>query len=533
MAETEHGALAPLRERVFAVLWAATVLGNIGSFMRDVASGWLATELSSHPAAVAAVQAAAALPVFLFAIPAGVLSDILDRRRFLIAVQLLLAAVSALLMVLAATGALALDSLLALTFLGGLGAALMAPTWQSIVPALVPRAQLRSAVALNSLGVNIARAIGPAAGGVLLAGFGAATTYGLDLLTYVLVIAALLWWRPPAAPHDPLAEQFVGALQAGLRFTLAHAPLHRVLWRALVFFAGASAAWALLPLVARQLLHGTASFYGLMLGAVGLGAIGGALLLPRLRQRLSADGLMVMAALLSAAVLAGLAAAPPQPLALAWLLALGAAWIVALTTLSALTQSILPDWVRGRGLSVYLTVFNGALAAGSLGWGAVAQVLGLPTALLLAAATMALSALWVRRWPLPAGDEPLDAAHPWPAPPGASTLPVQRGPVLVLVDYRVGPADRAALVGLLHQLSQHRRSDGATAWGLSEDSADPQRLVEWFFVASWAEHLRQHQRATRAAAALQARVRRLHLGPDPPQVQHLLAMSPNRPEHPP
>jgi predicted MFS family arabinose efflux permease len=530
MAESEQGALAPLRERVFAVLWAATVLGNIGSFMRDVASGWLATELSTNPAAVAAVQAAAALPIFLFAIPAGVLSDILDRRRFLIAVQLLLAAVSAALMVLSATGALGLDSLLALTFVGGLGAALMGPTWQSIVPSLVPRAQLRSAVALNSLGVNISRAIGPAAGGVLLAAFGAATTYGVDLLTYVLVIAALWWWRPPTAPHDPLAEQLVGALQAGLRFTLAHAPLHRVLWRALVFFAGASAAWALLPLVARQLLHGTASFYGLMLGAVGLGAIGGALLLPSLRKRLQADGLMLLAAMLSAVVLAALAAAPPQPLALALLLALGAAWIVALTTLSALTQSILPDWVRGRGLSVYLTVFNGALAAGSLGWGAVAQGVGLQTALLLAAAAMALTALLMRHWPLPTGEDALGTARHWPAPPRATELAKHRGPVLVLVDYRVAHADRAALVDLLHQLSQHRRSDGATAWGLSEDIADPQRLVEWFFVASWAEHLRQHHRVTQAAAALQARASRLHLGPDPPQVQHLVAISPTTPE---
>ncbi len=530
MTDAEQGALAPLRERVFAVLWGATVLGNIGSFMRDVASGWLATELSTNPAAVAAVQAAAVLPIFLFAIPAGVLSDILDRRRFLIAVQLLLAAVSATLMVLSATGALGLDSLLALTFVGGLGAALMGPTWQSIVPALVPRAQLRSAVALNSLGVNISRAIGPAAGGVLLAAFGAATTYGVDLLTYVLVIAALWWWRPPAAAHDPLAEQFVSALQAGLRFTLAHVPLHRVLWRALVFFASASAVWALLPLVARQLLQGTASFYGLMLGAVGLGAIGGALLLPRLRRHLQADGLMLLAAMLSAAVLAGLAAAPPQPLALALLLALGAAWIVALTTLSALTQSILPDWVRGRGLSVYLTVFNGALAAGSLGWGAVAQGMGLRSTLLLAAAVMALTALLMRHWPLPEGDDALDTAHHWPAPPRASELATHRGPVLVLVDYRVAPAERAALVDLLHQLSQHRRSDGASAWGLSEDSADPQRLVEWFFVASWAEHLRQHQRVTQAAAALQARASRLHLGPDPPQVQHLVAISPTTPE---
>ncbi|MBP6900047.1 MAG: MFS transporter [Burkholderiaceae bacterium] len=526
MAEADDRPFAPLRERVFAVLWAATVLGNIGSFMRDVASGWLATELSQHPAAVAAVQAAAALPVFLLAIPAGVLSDILDRRRFLIAVQLLLAAASAGLMLLSHFGGLDLASLLALTFLGGVGAALMAPTWQSIVPSLVPRAQLRPAVALNSLGVNIARSIGPAAGGLLLASWGAAVTYGLDLLSYALVIAALLWWQPPAAAEDPLAEQFGGALRAGLRYTRANAELHRVLLRAGVFFAAASAPWALLPLVARQLLGGSAGFYGLMLGAVGLGAIVGALALPRLRRRLGADGLLTLAALGCAGVMAGLAAAPPRPLALGLLLGLGAAWIIALTTLSAVTQAILPNWVRGRGLAVYLTVFNGALAGGSLGWGALAQPLGLVTALWLAAGTTVVAALVARRWPLPAGEASLEPAHAWPEPEFALADPATRGrgPVLVSVEYRVAAADRPAFLALAQRLALQRRGDGASAWGLCEDTADAESLVEWFCVPSWDEHLRQHRRLSRAAADLQQQLAALHRGPQRPQVRHLLAL---------
>jgi MFS family permease len=526
VAEAGGSAFAPLRERVFAVLWVATVLGNIGSFMRDVASGWLVTELSPHPAAVAAVQAAAALPVFLLAIPAGVLSDILDRRRFLIAVQVLLAAVSASLMLLSHFRALDLSSLLALTFLGGVGAALMAPTWQSIVPSLVPRAQLRSAVALNSLGVNISRAIGPAAGGLLLAACGAAFTYGVDLLTYALVIAALLWWQPPAAADDPLAEQFGGALRAGLRYTRANPELHRVLLRAAVFFGLASALWALLPLVARQLLGGSAGFYGLMLGAVGLGAIAGALVLPRLRQRVGTDGLMTLAALLCAAVMCALAAAPPQALALVLLLGLGAAWIVALTTLNAVTQAILPNWVRGRGLAVYLTVFNGALAGGSLGWGALAQPLGLRTTLLVAAAGTVLAALLVRRWPLPAGEASLDPAGAWAEPVLATRVAGERGPVLVSVEYRVAAADRPAFLDRVHRLSLQRRSDGASAWGLCEDTADAQTLVEWFFVPSWDEHLRQHRRQSQAAAELQQQVNRLHSGEQPPRVRHLLALPP-------
>ena len=248
------GSFAPLRHTVFAVLWGATVLGNTGTFMRDVASGWLVTDLSASPAAVAAIQAAGTLPIFLLAIPAGVLSDILDRRRFLIAIQLMLAAVSLTLCILSLTGVMSVTALISLTFIGGIGAALMGPTWQSIVPELVPKAELKNAVALNSLGINIARAIGPAVGGVLIASFGASVTYGVDVASYGLVIAALLWWKRPKDADDGLAESFGGALRAGYRHARHSRELHVVLWRAFFFFAFASAIWALLPLIARQLL---------------------------------------------------------------------------------------------------------------------------------------------------------------------------------------------------------------------------------------------------------------------------------------
>ena len=259
-AKSSGGTFAPLAQRVFAVLWIATVLGNTGSFMRDVASSWLMTDLSASPAAVAMVQAAGTLPVFLLAIPAGVLTDILDRRKFLIAVQLLLASVSISLMVLSQTDMLSVSALIGLTFLGGIGAALMGPTWQAIVPELVKREDVKSAVALNSLGINIARSIGPAAGGLLLAAFGAGITYGADVASYAVVIAALVWWPRANNANDALQENFFGAFRAGLRYTRSSTPLHVVLLRAAIFFAFASAVWALLPLVARQLLGGDASF---------------------------------------------------------------------------------------------------------------------------------------------------------------------------------------------------------------------------------------------------------------------------------
>ncbi|WP_459615529.1 MFS transporter [Bordetella sp. 2513F-2] len=518
---------APLRQQLFAVLWIATVIGNTGSFVRDVASAWIMTDLSPSPTAVAMVQAAGTLPIFLLAIPAGVLSDILDRRRFLIAIQLLLAAVSACLMLLSAWGLQSVTSLIALTFLGGVGAALMGPTWQSIVPELVEKKDVKSAVALNSLGINVARAIGPALGGAVLASLGAAVTYGVDVISYVFVISALLWWRRPAVAEDALAERFSGAFRAGLRYARASRDLHVVLIRAFVFFALASSVWALLPLVARELLGGGAGFYGLLLGAVGLGAIGGAVLLPRLRAHLSADGLLLLAALVTAAVMLFLALVPVQWVAAVALLLLGAAWITALTTLNGVAQSILPNWVRGRSLAVYLTVFNGAMTAGSLAWGAVAELIGVAYTLAAGAAGLAATGLASHALKLPRGEADLVPSNHWPEPLTAAPVDHDRGPVLILIEYRIDPSDRAAFLKALAGLSAERRRDGAYDWGITEDAEDGGLMLEWFMVESWAEHMRQHRRVSRADADVQESVRAYHRGSQPPRVRHMLAI--NRP----
>ncbi|WP_456280276.1 MFS transporter [Cupriavidus sp. JZ107] len=523
-APAPAGTFAPLAKPTFAVLWVATILGNIGSFMRDVASAWLATDLSSSPAAVATIQAAATLPVFLLAIPAGVLSDILDRRRFLIVIQIGLALVSGTLMLLAWRQALTIEILIALAFVGGIGAAMMGPTWQSIVPELVPPSTLRQAVALNALGVNIARAIGPATGGLLLAAFGAAVTYGADLLSYLFVIAALIWWRRPAQPSDPLREHFFSAFRAGLRFTRAHSKLHIVLLRAAVHFAFGSSVWALLPLVARQLLNGGAGLYGILLGAVGAGAILGALTMPALQKRLDGDGLVLLSAVVTAAVMAALSIAPPVWVALPLLLLLGAAWITALTTLGGAAQAILPNWVRGRALAVYQMVFNGALAGGSLIWGFVAQGLGTPNALWIAGAGLIVATLLLRRVRLPRGEEDLGPARHWPEPEKADEIAHDRGPVMILIEYRVSPENREAFLRAIHQLSEERLRDGAFNWGVMEDPEDPDLLTEWFLVESWAEHLRQHRRVPHADADLQRDIARFHTGAEPPRVRHLLGV---------
>lgn len=523
-APAAPSSFAPLRQKVFAVLWAATIIGNIGTFMRDVASAWLVTDLSGAPAAVAMVQAAATLPIFLLAIPAGVLSDILDRRRFLIAIQILLGLVSLSLMALASFAQLSVPALIGLTFLGGVGAALMAPTWQAIVPELVSKDELKSAVALNSLGINISRAIGPALGGLILAALGAAITYAVDVLSYVAVIGALIWWRRPLGADDALSERFAGAFRAGLRYAKASHELHVVLLRAAIFFGCASAVWALLPLIARNLLGGGASFYGVLLGAVGGGAIGGAMALPRLRARLDADGLMLLSGAITAAVMVVLTLAPPQWLAILILLLLGAAWIVALTTLNSVAQSILPNWVRGRALAVYLTVFNGAMTAGSLGWGAVAELAELRGTLLIGAGVLLASALLMHGVTLPVGEADLAPANHWPEPILAAPIEGDRGPVLILIEYRVPDTDRTAFLKSIYALSSERRRDGAYGWGITEDAADPEKLVEWFMVSSWSEHLRQHRRVSRADADLQKEVARFHVNETGPTVRHFLQL---------
>lgn len=524
-AAGSDAALAPLRHRVFAVLWTATVLGNIGSWMSDVGSGWLMTSLAPSPMMVALVQAADTLPTFVLALPAGALADLLDRRHLLIGMQAFLGATSLALAILTAVGLMTPWLLLALVLVGGIGAALEAPAWQSSVPEMVPRADLRAAVALNSLGVNISRAIGPALGGLIVAVLGIAATYLADAASYLVVIGALLWWRRTApAPEGP-PETLPGALQAGLRYAL-HAPaLRRVLLRAALFFAFGAAHWALLPLLARQTLGGGPGLYGFMLAGIGVGAVGGALALPRLRAHLGGpEGLMFLGALGGAAAQAGLALVASSAAAIAFCVLAGVAWIAVLTTLNATAQAVLPNWVRGRGLALYLTVFSGAMALGSIGWGQVAAWLGIPGALLGAAGGGVAAALVGRALLLPLGKEMLDPSRHWPDPQAMVPVEPEQGPVAVQMEYRVRPERHAAFRAAIAPLGEIRRRDGAFTWRVFTDAEDPSRVIELFVVASWAEHLRQHSRVTVADQAVQEAVNAFHEGAEPPRVTHLIGL---------
>jgi len=357
--------LGPFRSPAYAVIWIATVVANIGSWMYVTAAGWLMTSLDPSPLTVSLVQVADSLPMLLLAIPAGALADIVGKCRLLIAVEIGIAVVSSTFAVLVWFELVTALSLLAFMFLIGAGAALTAPAWQSIVPMLVPKPDLPKAVAANSVGVNISRAIGLALGGGLIAVFGIAAPLGINGISNVGTIGALLWWRPPPPPASNLrAENLFGAVRAGIRHARANPPLRATLARALAFFPFGSAYWAL-PLVSRTQIDGGPKLYGLLLGAIGVGAVAGASFMHRLRVKLGADGLVAAGTVGTAIalVLYGIAREPLTAI-MASLLA-GMSWIAVLASLNVSAQVALPNWVRGRGLAIYVTFMFGGLAVGS------------------------------------------------------------------------------------------------------------------------------------------------------------------------
>lgn len=514
---------APLKQPLFRAIWIATVISNIGTWMHDVGAAWLMTTLAPSPIMVSLVQAATTLPMFLFALPAGVLADIIDRRRFLIFAQCLMLITATTLGLLQFLGLVTPTVLLLATFALGLGAALNAPPFQAIVPELVSKEDLPPAVALNSLGINIARAIGPALGGAIVAASGPGAVFVLNGLSVLAVLVTLVrWQRVPRSGALP-PERFIGAIRAGFRYVRQSPGLHTVLIRAGAFFVFASATWALLPLIARQELGLGASGYGVLLGFIGGGAVFGALMLPRIRQHLSANVVAAAATAIFALVAIGFAYLRSFPVACSVAFLAGIGWIAMLSTLNVAAQMALPNWVKARTLAVYLVVFNGAMAGGSAFWGAIATRWDIPAALTIAATGQVLALLLVYRRRLPSQLANLEPSLHWPTPVTVYDPELERGPVLVTVEYSV-PADRTdAFVSMMDEMRRIRRRDGAIFWELFEDAARPGRWVELFELETWVEHLRQHERITEADRAVQELVRDFHAGNEPPVVSHLLA----------
>ena len=396
------------------------------------------------------------------------------------------------------------------------------PAWQAVVPQLVPRQHLQPAVALNSVGFNVSRAVGPALAGVIIVAWGLASPFWMNALMTVGVIAGLIWWRPQddgAARRLP-PEQFHRAIGAGLRHARHNPQLRATLIRAAGFFMFASAYWALLPLVARNQVAGGPELYGLLLGAIGAGAVAAAFALPWLKRHLGADGLVVAGSLGTAVALALFALAGRPATALAASLIAGVSWIAVLATINVSAQVALPGWVRGRGLSIFGTVMFGSLTLGSAVWGKVAALTGLPTAHLAAAlgALIAVPLLW--RWKLQTGaDLDLTPSAHWAEPVLSREVESDRGPVLVTVEYRIRPEDRVPFLDAVTRLAEERRRDGAFDWKVFEDLAQEGRFVETFMLDSWIEHLRQHERVTQADRELQELVNRFQID-GAPKVRH-------------
>jgi MFS family permease len=519
----QAGAWAPLSYPVYRRLWLAQVVSNLGTWMQTVGAQWVIVSASGSAALVSLVQTASTLPVVLLAAPAGVLADVLDRRRVLVSVQSSMVVVAAVLAALTLTGHVHPATMLGFTFLLGCGAAFVAPAWQAIQPELVPRVQLPQAAALGSVNMNLARAIGPAVGGLLVAAAGAGWVFALNAVSFGVVAAAVASWHRQSHT-DPIGrEPMVAALRSGARY-VRHAPaMRRILARCLLFVPAASALWALLPVVATRVLGLGSGGYGVLLGALGIGAIGGAVVLPRVRTRLPLEPIFAVSFCGYAAALVVVALSSMLAVSIAALAVAGASWMSVLSTLNANAQIVLPAWVRARALSYYLVVFMGGQALGGVAWGLVATAYGVRSALFVAAGLLVASAV-VARWAVLIDAtrlDPTSSAH-WPEPKLARPLDPDAGPVLVLVEYRIQPGKEQSFRAAMAPVGRSRRRTGAYAWGLFADPGGDPVLVEAFLVRSWAEHERQH-RGRLTGHDRRAEEHAYSFLSEPPTTRHLLA----------
>lgn len=516
--------MQPLRSRTFRWLWIAQFVSNTGTWAQTVGAQWLMGDLGGGPLLVALVQTATSLPIFLLVLPSGALGDILDRRRLLLTAQGVMLLATGALALLTAVDAMTPGLLLALVGLVGAGQALAVPSFQAIQPELVGRALLPEAALLNGANFNVARALGPALGGALIATVGPAATFGLNAVSFVGVLAVVTLWRRPPDQRALGAEHVRSALVAGARYVASAPRFKRVLGRSALFVLPASALWALLPVLARGPLGLGSGGYGLLLTSVGVGAILGAFVLPGIRRRIGPSRLVAAATLgytfaLLVVGLSGSVAAAVPALVLA-----GLGWIGVLSTLNASAQQILPDWTRARSLAFYTLVFMGGQALGSVVWGIVAARFGLDAAWIVAGA-MLLAGVVLGLWRLPLGGTlpDVERARVWGDLEVATDAPSDSGPVLVTGEWRVAAADREAFLAAMEPVGRARRRTGAQRWGLFQDLADPELYVETFTVATWQEYLRQHhERGTAGDLEHEERARALTIGEEGPRVRHLL-----------
>jgi MFS family permease len=518
-SQTAH----PFRYRIFAGLWVANLISNFGTLIQSVGASWLMTSIAPTPDMVALVQTAVTLPILAFSLASGAIADIWERRVVLLIGQFLMFFTSASLAALAYFEGLTPALLLGFTFALGAGAALYGPAWQASVSDLVPRSDVPAAVALNSLAFNLARAVGPAVGGVIVAAAGPQAAFMVNAVSYIALIAMLFRWNPPPTRRQLPPESMGPAMVAGLRYASLSLVIRAVLVRAFVFGLCGSAIWALLPLVARQTMGGGPVTYGILLGAIGCGAIVGALGATGLRHKLGGERMVIASTALFSA--AGVIAAwvPSLAVVSAALVFAGASWVAALSTFNVTVQLSSPRWVMGRTIAVYQMMVFGGMAAGSWLWGMIAHLTAVPVALSASAAALGVSVVLARIFALPERDEMnLTPSGSWPEPEVTLDLDGRAGPVVVSVEYRVLVENQPAFVAAMRDLRRARRRDGARYWALVQDVTEPEIWIERFESPTWVEHLRQHSRSTVADQAIEEEVRSYHSGAEPPRIRHFI-----------
>ena len=483
---------APLHNPIYRNLFIASFVSNIGTWMQSVAAQWFLVEKHSSDTVIALVQTASLGPTLLFALFAGVLADLFDRRRLLIVLQTYAVLVATALALLTYLGRVGPTSLLMFTLAIGCASALAAPAWQAIQPEVVPREQIPAVSTLGSVSGNAARAIGPAIGGVILAVSGPAAVFAINAISFAGIIVALLVWKRPRQIAPLEREHFGQAIITGLAF-VSNAPIfRRILLHAALFLFPASALLALLPVVAARRWHLGASGYGVSVAAVGLGAVLAVMVAGLIRLRLS-DNLQLAASAAAYGVAIVAVARLPFAAALPFLVISGMAWLITLTTLNAAAQLTLPRWVRARGLSVYLLVATGSQAIGSYVWGAFATRAGVDVALLGSAVGLGVVVLSVAVLPLPpaTGKINVEVSNAWPTPMLMFEPSPEDGPVLVAVRYRVAAENLENFVQSMGNVRRSRLRTGGHSWRLYHSIEQPDIFLERFTVASWSEFERQ------------------------------------------
>ncbi|HTQ98332.1 MAG TPA: MFS transporter [Candidatus Acidoferrum sp.] len=514
---------SPLRNSVFRWLWLATLASNIGSWMHDAGAGWLITELTDSAVIVALMQTATSLPSFFLLLPSGALSDIYDRRLYLMAANIGMGLVAVTIAVLTLTHLIAAWSLLSLTLLLGAGMAMMMPSWQGIIPEVVERKDLQNAIGLNTLGMNMSRVIGALIAGVIMANISIGLVFVCNAVSFLFIIAVLWQWKraKPVAALPP--ERFTSAVTTGLRYAWHSPALRATIYRSIGFYFFACVMWALLPLIARNLLEGDETTFSHLYAAISTGAIISGFLQPQLRKFMNTDQLLTAAAILFGCGISLTALLPVHALAILTLSLCGAAWITVMTCAQMSAQVALPGWVRSRGIAIFQTFFMGSLAIGPVVWGSITELTSIRTALLTAAVGIVAATLFTRRWPVSgnAGIDHTPALH-WDKPRPQVPVQPEQGPVMITVRYQVDALSRVEFLREMQLLGKARRRDGSTFWQIFEEAANPGCFVETYVVETWLDHLRQHERISRHDAAIETRIRHLVLAGTTPLVSHYI-----------